>query len=514
MGRPTSNGPRSSTSTAHWRSLGEGQNPTHGADGPDAVIDRMIGLGEDRHREVAAIASVGIGVPGLYDPATGRTRFWRTCPAAGPVSRSGLASGRRSGSRSPSSTMPARSGSPSFASARVGASLSMVGLVLGTGVGGVIAIDGRVVLGHDGSAGELGHQTLDPDGPMRLRQSRLPRGVRPRRPFRGSVRHGDAGGCRRCGREPATRGRWPGWREIGRWLGIGIANMIAVVSPDRVVIGGGVAAAGDVLFDADPGRARAGASGRRISRPSSSSPPSSASWAGLDRRGGPWRRAGRAGVRSPSMTAATSSPAGSCSRTPSPAAGSSVADGRIDAVELDPALDDAGPLFAPGFVDIHVHGWGGHDAMGDEAALDGMARALAAPRRDLVPADRRHAPLDVLERFADRVRAWRPAAPADGAEPLGFNLEGPFLADARRGAHDPDAPRRAGRRPRRVDRARRRRTRGDDDRARAAGCARAHRTARSPRRRGLARATRQPTSTRRVPGTRAALDRRRTSSTR
>jgi glucokinase len=36
---------------------------------------------------------------------------------------------------------------------------------------------------------------------------------------------------------------------MGRWLGIGIANMIAVVSPDRVVIGGGVAAAGDVLFD-------------------------------------------------------------------------------------------------------------------------------------------------------------------------------------------------------------------------------------------------------------------------
>ena len=30
-----------------------------------------------------------------------------------------------------------------------------------------------------------------------------------------------------------------------------------------------------------------------------------------------------------------------------------------------------------------------------------------------------------------------PAAPADGAEPLGFNLEGPFLAPSRRGAHDP-----------------------------------------------------------------------------
>jgi N-acetylglucosamine-6-phosphate deacetylase len=49
------------------------------------------------------------------------------------------------------------------------------------------------------------------------------------------------------------------------------------------------------------------------------------------------------------------------------------------------------------------------------------------------------APLDTLVAFADRVRAWRAVAPADGAEPLGFNLEGPFLAAARRGAHDPAA---------------------------------------------------------------------------
>ena len=41
----------------------------------------------------------------------------------------------------------------------------MVGLTLGTGVGGVIAVDGRVHQGHDGTAGEVGHQTIDPDGP-------------------------------------------------------------------------------------------------------------------------------------------------------------------------------------------------------------------------------------------------------------------------------------------------------------------------------------------------------------
>jgi N-acetylglucosamine-6-phosphate deacetylase len=46
------------------------------------------------------------------------------------------------------------------------------------------------------------------------------------------------------------------------------------------------------------------------------------------------------------------------------------------------------------------------------------------------------APIDDLARFVDAVRAWRPGTPEDGAEPLGFNLEGPFLAPARQGAHD------------------------------------------------------------------------------
>jgi N-acetylglucosamine-6-phosphate deacetylase len=99
--------------------------------------------------------------------------------------------------------------------------------------------------------------------------------------------------------------------------------------------------------------------------------------------------------------------------------------------------DDDGPYFAPGFVDIHVHGWGGHDAMGDAAALDGMARALLRRGVTSFLPTAVTAPIDALQAFADRVRAWIPNAPRDGAEPLGFDLEGPFLAEARRGAHDP-----------------------------------------------------------------------------
>jgi glucokinase len=126
---------------------------------------------------------------------------------------------------------------------------SLVGLTLGTGVGGVIAIDGRVHQGHDGTAGEIGHQTIDPDGPWcgcgnrgcveaYARADQIAAAC-------GTATVEEAVRAARAGDERALAGL----RDVGRYLGIGIANMITVISPDRIVLGGGVAAAGDLLFD-------------------------------------------------------------------------------------------------------------------------------------------------------------------------------------------------------------------------------------------------------------------------
>ncbi len=123
--------------------------------------------------------------------------------------------------------------------------------------------------------------------------------------------------------------------------------------------------------------------------------------------------------------------------------GDAVVPGRVvmdDGVIAEVVPDAAyagGPFVAPGFIDVHVHGWGGHDATGDSAALSGMARALIRQGvTSFLPTAPTLAEAE-LPRFADRVRTWMPEAPADGAEPLGFNLEGPFIAPARKGAHDP-----------------------------------------------------------------------------
>jgi N-acetylglucosamine-6-phosphate deacetylase len=77
--------------------------------------------------------------------------------------------------------------------------------------------------------------------------------------------------------------------------------------------------------------------------------------------------------------------------------------------------------------------------MGDRSSLDGMARGLLRRGVTSFLPTAVTAPLPALAAFADRVRGWLREAPADGAEPLGFNLEGPFLAAVRRGAHDQSA---------------------------------------------------------------------------
>lgn len=118
-----------------------------------------------------------------------------------------------------------------------------------------------------------------------------------------------------------------------------------------------------------------------------------------------------------------------------------IEDDRIDVVEVDsvdgPQMADDGSLVLAGFVDVHIHGWGGHDAMGGRAALDGMSRSLLRHGVTSFLPTAVTASLDDLARFAATVRDWVPAAPTDGARPLGANIEGPFISDAKRGAQDP-----------------------------------------------------------------------------
>jgi glucokinase len=231
-----------------WSTIDRGQVATLAAEGPDAVIGRAIDIGKAALGRHPDIVSVGIGVPGLYDPLAGTTRFlvnmpgeWKDRPIRTPIEIAlGLPTALINDARA-----------FGLAELRLGAgrgAKSLVGLTLGTGVGGVIAIDGRVHLGHDGTAGEIGHQTIDPDGPLCgcgnhgcleafTRADRIAEAC-------GTTTAGAGIAAAEAGDARAIEGL----ATIGRYLGIGIANMVTIISPDRVIIGGGIAAAGDLLL--------------------------------------------------------------------------------------------------------------------------------------------------------------------------------------------------------------------------------------------------------------------------
>ncbi len=140
-------------------------------------------------------------------------------------------------------------------------------ITLGTGVGSGIVVNGELVYGHDGFAGEIGHTIVDPDG----RQCNCGR--------RGCLEtYASAGGIRRTVFERLAHSNSPSLlrgrsheeltaRDIadaasqgdaiaceafeitGRILGLKLADAIAHTSPEVIVLYGGLAQAGELIFE-------------------------------------------------------------------------------------------------------------------------------------------------------------------------------------------------------------------------------------------------------------------------
>ena len=210
------------------------------------MVERLALAGHAAIEAAGPIATAGVGVPGIYDETHGSIRFFTNLP--GPWAGHPLGAPLCEALGVPVRLInDARAFT--LAEARVGAGKgcdSLIGVTLGTGVGGGIVLDGRLVLGFHGTAGEIGHQVIDctPErAALRLRQHRLPRVLRraPRRWRAPPAR------LRRPTRSRPTsaaiRARTPPWRPWIDYLAIGLANVVTVLTPDRIVLGGGVASA-------------------------------------------------------------------------------------------------------------------------------------------------------------------------------------------------------------------------------------------------------------------------------
>jgi glucokinase len=250
--------------------LFEERVPTNSHEGPQAVLERIAALVRDlSQRAGTKPEALGMGVPGLVDTSRGITKFlpnlptqWREIPAA--------------------QILSARIGCPVFLlnDARTatlgeftfghGAGVdTMIFFTVGTGIGGGVVVDGKLRLGPMDAAGELGHQTMQPDGPLCGCGNRgclealasgpalVAEGVRLLHsglaPVLYEMVSGNAavvtpkemGAAARAGdrlvHEAITRS--------AIWLGIGAANLVTALHPDVVVVGGAVAGLGDLLLD-------------------------------------------------------------------------------------------------------------------------------------------------------------------------------------------------------------------------------------------------------------------------
>jgi glucokinase len=123
-------------------------------------------------------------------------------------------------------------------------------LTLGTGVGGAAMVDGQLLRGAVGRAGHFGHSSLDPNGPRDI--CRMP----------GSVETviGNYNILERSqGRFPTTHALVAAhlagdafatevWLKSVRALACAIGSFINIMDPEAVIVGGGIARAGDALF--------------------------------------------------------------------------------------------------------------------------------------------------------------------------------------------------------------------------------------------------------------------------
>ena len=223
--------------------------------------------------EVAAgrpIAGVGLAAAGFVDAEGERVMFaphlpWRADPTR--------------------SRLEARWGVPvaldndancaALAELAVGAARGFSDVLLvtmGTGIGGALTVNGRLLRGRNGMAGEFGHMQVVPGGHacecggtgcweqytsgnalVRYARARLDAATREDQSLLEELCDDDpsnlTGPMITEAAEAGDGLALQAFGVIGDWLGVGIANLVAAFDPQLVVIGGGVSAAGDLLLD-------------------------------------------------------------------------------------------------------------------------------------------------------------------------------------------------------------------------------------------------------------------------
>jgi len=233
--------------------------------GRDYVITEMcdaIRSVSAKYSKAGAMIGVGIGIPGIIDKRTGMLREspnfpgWHDYPVRDDIER-------RLSARV---VLENDANAAAFGEAWLGAARgleSMCMITLGTGVGGGIVIGGKIWHGMTGMAGEVGHITIDPNGPpckcgnigcaeqyasataiMRMAQEAIAAGSAPE--LSKTAQNGDVEFNAKFLYNLALQGDEAAraiFNRVGWALGVLIADLVNILNFDMYVIGGGVSGA-------------------------------------------------------------------------------------------------------------------------------------------------------------------------------------------------------------------------------------------------------------------------------
>lgn len=247
--------------------------PTLARDGHDAVMRRMAGLFlqmiEWAGMKKEDVGGIGIGVPGVLDLEKGETVFLPNLPGTWPhvplrdtiAELTGLPVALLNDVRS------ITNGEWRFGAGRGVDTLAV--FAIGTGVGGGLVINGQLHLGIGGTGGEVGHMTIDYNGPTcgcgnkgcleayasgpaiaAMGMKAVAQGLTTRI---GEICEYD---LNRITPELIARAAETGdeiavdiYERAGFYIGMAAANVCVAVGPRRIIIGGGVAQVGDLLLN-------------------------------------------------------------------------------------------------------------------------------------------------------------------------------------------------------------------------------------------------------------------------
>ncbi len=253
------------------RVLGDDIRRSRTEEGLEAVLDRMA---ESLDASLAkagverrSLAGLGIASPGAVDivrgivPSAPQLPGWQDVPLARLLEeRLGLPT------RLENDATAAALGEHRFGAGR--GSRFMLYITVSTGVGGGIIIDGELYRGKSGAAGELGHVIIDMNGPScgcgaHGCLESLASGTAIAKRGEELAESGDSPVLARLRREEgpvtaemmeraATMGdvaSREAFRQAGHYFGVALAGFVNVFDPEVIVVGGGVAKAGDLLLE-------------------------------------------------------------------------------------------------------------------------------------------------------------------------------------------------------------------------------------------------------------------------